>query len=157
MRILGIDPSLRGTGYGIVELKGTQMSYVESGTLTLPPKCEHALALHHLHTKILQILQRTQPDLAAMEKVIFVQSIRTAITLGSARGAVLAALGSSGLTVVEYPAKTIKQAVTGVGSAHKEQMIFMIRALLGLDRNPTHDEADALAVAITHTRRSELG
>jgi crossover junction endodeoxyribonuclease RuvC len=89
-----------------------------------------------------------------MEKIIYVQSIRTAISMGSARGAVLVAAGKFGLPVSEYPAKQIKQAATGHGAARKHQMAFMMRALFGLRETPQSDAADALAVALTHFRQS---
>ncbi|MEM6886456.1 MAG: crossover junction endodeoxyribonuclease RuvC, partial [Verrucomicrobiota bacterium] len=99
------------------------------------------------------IISEHRPDHAAIEKIIYVQSIRTAITMGSARGAALTALGKFEMDITEYPAKTIKSAVTGTGAAKKNQVAFMIRALLGMDRTPDSDEGDALAIALTHARR----
>ncbi len=154
MRILGIDPSIRGTGFGIIDF-GTagKTTIVASGTITIVAKISQPLALAHICTSLESLISKHHPDEAAIEKIIFVQSIRTAITMGSARGAALTALGKHNIPVTEYPAKTIKSAVTGTGAARKDQVAFMIRALLGMDRTPDPDEADALAIALTHARR----
>ncbi|MEM1157734.1 MAG: crossover junction endodeoxyribonuclease RuvC [Verrucomicrobiota bacterium] len=154
MRILGIDPSIRGTGFGIIDLKKTNIcSVIVSGTIKVPAKIPQSQALAQVSNALETLIREHQPDEAAIEKIIYVQSIRTAITMGSARGAALTALGKFKITVTEYPAKTIKSAVTGTGGAQKDQVAFMIRALLGMDRTPDPDEGDALAIAITHARR----
>jgi crossover junction endodeoxyribonuclease RuvC len=155
MRILGIDPSIRGTGYGIIDHAGPQPVWVASGTIALPARMEQPLALHEIRSRLDQVIAEHRPDCAAIEKIIYVQSIRTAITMGSARGAALAACGAHGLQVTEYPAKVIKSAATGKGAARKDQVAFMVRVLLELDRTPEPDEADALAIAITHARRGK--
>ncbi len=156
MRVLGIDPSIRGTGYGIIESRGASLHVVESGTIHIASTWSQPRALHQIYECIESLVERHQPNEAAIEKIIFVQSIRTAISMGSARGVALAALGKHGLEAVEYPAKSVKSAATGRGGAQKYQVAFMMRALLGLDRTPESDEADALAVALTHIRRIGL-
>jgi crossover junction endodeoxyribonuclease RuvC len=154
MRILGIDPSIRGTGFGIIDCQSAQkVTIVASGTISIPAKIPQPIALARIYDCLERLIAEHQPNEAAIEKIIFVQSIRTAITMGSARGAALTALGKHQMGVTEYPAKTIKSAATGFGAARKDQVAFMIRALLGMDRNPDPDEADALAIALTHARR----
>src|SRR5262249_19045257 len=100
---------------------------------------------------------RHSPDCCAVEGVIYVQSYRTAITLGAARGAALLAAAEGGLPIYEYAPKSVKLAVAGRGGAQKEQVAFMVRALLGLKKTPTADEADALAIGLTHLRQSRGG
>lgn len=154
MKILGIDPSIRGTGFGIIDFKGpNSIAVIACGTIKIPAKVSQPLALAQICNSLETVINDHQPEQAAIEKIIYVQSIRTAISMGSARGAALTALGKFNLRVTEYPAKTIKSAVTGTGAAKKDQVAFMIRALLGMDRTPESDEADALAIALTHARR----
>lgn len=98
-----------------------------------------------------------RPEEAAMEGVIYVQNTRTAIALGGARGAAMAAIGEASLPLFEYPAKSVKKAVTGTGAAQKNQVGFMMRALLGLRETPGPDEADALAIAMAHAQAREVG
>ncbi|MEM6822455.1 MAG: crossover junction endodeoxyribonuclease RuvC [Verrucomicrobiota bacterium] len=154
MRILGIDPSIRSTGYGIIDCQNPQKpKALVFGTIPNPVKTPQSLALAKIMESLDAIIQTHAPDQAAIEKIIYVQSIRTAITMGSARGAALAVVGKHQIPVSEYPAKTIKSAATGKGSAQKEQVAFMMRVLFALDSNPQSDEADALAIALTHARR----
>jgi crossover junction endodeoxyribonuclease RuvC len=103
-----------------------------------------------IHERISELIQKHGPDCAAFESVIFVQSYRTAITLGAARGAALLAAASRGLPIYEYAPRRVKQSVVGRGGADKGQVGFMVRALLGLTETPAADAADALAIAITH-------
>ena len=105
-----------------------------------------------IHEAVTSVIQRHGPTALAIEKVIFVQSYPTAIILGAARGVAVLAAAQSGLSIHEYPPKRVKQAVVGKGAAAKEQVAFMIRALLGLTETPPSDAADAIAIGLTHLR-----
>ena len=155
MRVLAIDPSLRSTGFAVVERIGTKLCALEYGTVknrdaVLPSSC-----LVAIHDRLAEVIQRHEPDCAAVESVIYVQSYRTAITLGAARGAALLAMAERGLAIYEYAPAKVKQAVVGRGGAQKDQVGFMVRALLGLTENPQADAADALAIALTHLQNQE--
>lgn len=152
VRVLGIDPSVRGTGYGVVEWDGRGMRALVWAKVANGPKLAHAVCLAEIHRAIRGVIVQFGPDHVAMEGVIYVQNTRTAILLGGARGAALAAVGEAGLPVYEYPARLIKKASTGFGGAAKSQVGFMMRALLGLKETPDSDEADALAVAVAHVQ-----
>lgn len=155
MRVLAIDPSLRSTGFAVLEKAGSKMSALEYGTIRnradlLPSGC-----LVAIHERVTELIAKHQPECAAFEGVIYVQSFRTAITLGSARGAAILAAAARGLAIYEYAPRRVKQSVVGRGGADKNQVGFMVRALLGLTENPPSDAADALAIAMTHFQMSE--
>ncbi len=150
MRVLAIDPSLRGTGFAILEKKGGKVRALDFGTIkskaaVLPSGC-----LVAIHERISELIIQHQPECAAVEGVIFVQSYKTAITLGAARGAAIVAVAARGLPIYEYAPRRVKQSVVGRGGAQKDQVGFMVRALLGLTETPPPDAADALAIGLTH-------
>lgn len=166
MRVLAVDPSLRGTGFAVLEaaspaangrssalgsmpLKARACAYgtIKNKADLLPSSC-----LVAIHDRLAEIIHQHEPDCCAIEGVIFVQSHRTAITLGAARGAAILAAAERGIPVFEYSPREVKQAVVGRGSAEKTQVAFMVRALLGLTETPTPDAADALAIGLTHLR-----
>jgi crossover junction endodeoxyribonuclease RuvC len=156
MRILGIDPGSNATGYGVVERDGNRLCHVAHGTLR-PRGATPALRLHELHELVRDVVRHHEPDAAAVERVFVATSPRSALVLGQARGAVLAALGGLALGVTEYAPAEIKQAVTGSGRADKRQVAVMVRRLLGLARLPETDHAaDALAAAIGHAQAGAL-
>ena len=172
MRVLAIDPSLRGTGYAVLEAAAPAANgHGRTGSaavalLGLPLKaraCEYGTiknkadllpssCLVAIHDRLAELIHRHEPDCCAVEGVIFVQSHRTAITLGAARGAAILAAAERGLPVYEYAPREVKQAVVGRGGAEKTQVAFMVRALLGLTETPAADAADALAIGLTHLR-----
>ncbi|MDD5260272.1 MAG: crossover junction endodeoxyribonuclease RuvC [Methylacidiphilales bacterium] len=156
MRILGIDPSIRCTGYAVIETIGKQTKALCFGNIPNPASRAPEKCLLAIAEGLREVIAAHHPEQAAMEKIIYVQSVRTAIIMGSARGAALIAVAEAGLSLTEYPAKLIKKAATGYGSAQKQQVGFMMRVLLGLTRTPQADEGDALAVALTHARASTL-
>lgn len=149
-RILSVDPSLRGTGFAVLEGHGQKIRAITHGLIRSPASRRLSECLRHINEKLTDVIRETRPSACAMEAVIFVQSYRTAITLGSARGAAILAAASAGLPIFEYAPRRVKQAVVGRGGADKQQVAFMIRALLGLTETPSADEADALAVGMTH-------
>jgi len=152
MRIIAVDPSLRGTGFAILEEVGSSIRCLEYSVVKNAPSLSQESCLVAIHAAISSAIERHSPKALAIEKVIFVQSYPTAIILGAARGAAVLAAAQQGLSVHEYPPKRVKQAVVGKGAAAKEQVAFMIRALLGLTETPPPDAADALAIGLTHLR-----
>lgn len=155
-RILAIDPSLRCTGYAVLETAGARairaLAYgvVKNKSDLLPSGC-----LVAIRERLSDLIGEHQPESCAVEGVIFVQSYKTAITMGAARGAAIMAAAERGLAVYEYAPRLVKQAVVGRGGADKSQVAFMVRALLGLTETPGADAADALAIGITHLRALE--
>lgn len=148
--VLAIDPALRCSGYAVLVRRGKAITAATYGLIRNPPKIRPSGCLLAIRDSLAGIIHRYQPAAMAVEGVIFVQSYQTAITLGAARGAAILAATESGLAVHEYPPKTVKQAVVGRGAADKQQVAFMVRALLGLTETPPPDAADALAVGIAH-------
>jgi len=153
MRLLAIDPSLRCTGFAVLErLDGQKIRALEYGTIPNAAKLLPSSCLVAINDRLAELIHRHEPECAAVEAVIFVQSYRTAITLGAARGAALLAAAARGLPVFEYAPTDVKKAVVGRGGADKAQVAFMVRALLGLTETPPPDAADALAIGLTHFR-----
>jgi len=150
MRILGIDPGLRRTGFGIIEARGSALQYVASGTIVVPGDRPLADRLKVILDNVREIVLANRPTIAAVEKVFLNTNPTSTLLLGQARGAAMCALADSGLAVHEYTALQIKKAVVGSGHAAKEQVQAMVRHLLHLDGTPAGDAADALACAICH-------
>ncbi|RZT94963.1 crossover junction endodeoxyribonuclease RuvC [Rivibacter subsaxonicus] len=152
MRILGIDPGLRTTGFGVIEIEGSALRYVASGTIKTDalPNGDLPGRLKILFDGVCEVVQRYQPASAAVEIVFVNVNPQSTLLLGQARGAALAALVSSDLAVSEYTAVQMKKAVAGHGSARKEQVQQMVQRLLALPGEPGKDAADALGIAITH-------
>ena len=150
MHLLSIDPSLRGTGYAVLAVDGTKRTALEYGVISNPPKLSQSGCLVAIHEKVTELILKYRPEECAVEGVIFVQSLRTAITLGAARGASILAVAQHGIPIFEYAPRKVKLAVVGSGAADKKQVAFMIRALLGLTETPAFDAADALAIGLAH-------
>lgn len=163
MRILGIDPGSVATGYGVVERDagaGAPLVHVAHGTIRPPRGAPLHERMAHLHREIAAVVEAHAPDRAVVEQVFVSASARSALVLGQARGAALAALGQAGLPVGELGAREIKKAVVGTGSASKAQVQAMVAELLRLEARPPSDAADALAGAICSAngnRLAELG
>jgi crossover junction endodeoxyribonuclease RuvC len=156
MRILGIDPGSVATGFGIVDAEAGRLTHVAHGTLRPSPRASPAQRLHDLHRAIRDVVGKHAPDTAVVEQVFVSASARSALMLGQARGVALAAVSEGGRSVIEYSATRIKLAVTGNGHAGKAQVQNMVRRLLGLDRAPARDAADALAAAICHANAGRI-
>lgn len=152
MRILGVDPGLRTTGFGVIEVKGTSLIYVASGTISTVQAIQGELPqrLKILFHGLCEVLQRYQPEQAAVEIVFVNMNPQSTLLLGQARGTCLTALVSRELPVAEYTALQMKQAVVGHGRASKAQVQEMVKRLLKLPGLPGPDAADALGMAITH-------
>jgi crossover junction endodeoxyribonuclease RuvC len=155
MRVFAIDPALRNTGYGVVESDGRRHRVIAFGVIHNPAARRHSECLVHIHDAVAELLTQHNPDVCAIEGVIYVQSHRTAIALGAARGAAILATTRFGVPVLEYAPRRVKQAVVGKGAAQKEQVAFMVRALLGMTETPQADAADALAIALAHIQASQ--
>lgn len=149
MRLLGIDPGLRVTGYGVIEKHGSKLSYVGSGVIrTRDGELPERIAT--IFAGIGEVLAAYAPEAAAVEKVFVNVNPQSTLLLGQARGAAIAALTHAGQSVYEYTALQVKQAVVGNGHADKQQVIHMVTRLLNLPGEPSADAADALACAICH-------
>lgn len=155
MRILGIDPGLQKTGWGIVDISGVRIRFVTCGLIKPQVNLPLAQRLATLHTEIQSVIKSFQPDAAAVEETFVNKNPASALKLGQARGVVLAAPAVAGLPVFEYTANQIKKTIVGRGHAAKEQIGMMVNVLLPQARRSdgkalSHDEADALAIAICH-------
>ncbi len=152
MRILGVDPGLRTTGFGVVDEHGGTLTYVASGTISTQHLDTRALPerLGVLFEGIGEVVERYQPDCASIEIVFVNVNPQSTLLLGQARGALITALVTRQLPVAEYTALQMKQAVAGHGRAQKTQIQEMVRRLLALSGLPGTDAADALGLAITH-------
>jgi crossover junction endodeoxyribonuclease RuvC len=150
-QVLGIDPSLRGTGLALVEFApGRPPLLLRSRTVDVPAKRTMAFALGEIHRGVTSFLADFDVRHVALEQTIYVQNIRTAQILGAARGAAIAAAALRDKAIFEYPPLRVKQAVVGAGRASKEQMARTVMALLGHGRSLATDEADAVGVALCH-------
>ncbi len=157
MLVLGLDPGTATTGYGLVrQLSDGSLEAVAFGVITTKPVDAMPDRLRQIYQGISTLIDRYQPDTAAVEQLFFGKNITTAITVAQGRGVILLALANAGLPIREYKPSQIKQAIAGYGNAPKPQMQDMVRALLGLEEIPRPDDAaDALAVAITDINSSQ--
>lgn len=154
VRILGIDPGSRATGYGVITKKGNRLYYVTCGVIRLSDKFSFSERLKIIFDGLCEVIETHRPTVAAVEDVFVAANPRTALKLGHARGvAVLAAL-NNGLPVHDYTPRMVKQAVVGYGNADKHQVQQMVRVLLQLSAPPSADAADALAVAMCHANQT---
>ena len=149
IRILGIDPGLRRTGWGVVEIAGNRLSYLGCGSVTTNDRDALAARLLVIHDGLMRILDQFRPDEAAVEVTFVSKDARATLKLGQARGVVMLAPARAGLPVFEYAANLVKKSVTGAGHADKRQIAMMVGRLLP-GAEATADAADALAVAICH-------
>ena len=155
MRVLAIDASLRNTGVAIVDANNGNPQPVYFGTIHNKSVMPPSSCLVCIRDRLAELIREHAPDCCALESVIYVQSYKTAVILGAARGAAILAAAERGLPIFEYSPKRIKQSTVGRGGAGKNQVAFMVRALLGLTETPDADAADALAIALTHLRMRE--
>lgn len=155
--VLGIDPGLTRCGYGAVDGQGQALHAVAAGVLTTPKDADVAERLAELQANVRALIAELQPDAVAVERLFFQSNVRTAMSVGQASGVVLAEASAAGCAVVQYTPNEVKVAVTGSGSAGKEQVQRMVQAILKLESAPKPpDAADALALALTHHARAPL-
>ena len=154
MRILGVDPGSRVTGYGIVDCSGTDLGFVTCGTIRTTHEEDFSRRLWVIFSGLAEVIATHAPEVAAVEDVFVDRNVRSALKLGHARGAAIVAAMEQGVQVHHYSARAVKQTVTGYGQADKKQVQHMVRTLLELNNCPSQDAADALAVAICHAQHS---
>ncbi|MDP3175022.1 crossover junction endodeoxyribonuclease RuvC [Phenylobacterium sp.] len=150
LRILGLDPGLRRTGWGVIAIDGPRLSHVAHGVIAPPATDPFSLRLLALFEGVAQVIAAYAPDEAAIEETFVSVNAASTLKLGHARAAAMIAPARAGLSVAEYAALVVKKSVVGTGAADKTQVAFMIRRLLPTAGETTSDAADALAVAITH-------
>lgn len=153
--ILGIDPGSRITGFGVIEEAGKKCQYITSGCIRIKSETV-AERLREIYDGINSIIEQFQPTEAAIEQIFMFHSADSALKLGQARGVAIVSMANHNLTVAEYSARQVKQAVVGYGAADKTQVQQMVKTLLNLSKSPQADAADALAIALCHyhTRQS---
>ncbi len=149
MRILGIDPGSRVTGYGLIESDGRRSRYLSSGCIRTQ-EGEFSARLGRIFTGLSELVSAERPAEVAVEQVFMAKNAASALKLGHARGAAIAALVTAELPVFEYTPRSVKQALVGTGGAEKEQVQHMVRLILGIQQSLPLDASDALAVALCH-------
>lgn len=154
MRVLGIDPGSRVTGYSCLETAGSHVRLVAHGALRLSNSDENASQqeqrLLRLYEELCAVIQTYRPDVLVLEKIFFAKNAASALKLGQARGVVLLCAAKNGLMLFEYSATEVKKSMTGYGRADKKQMAHMIQLLFGQQKFMTHDASDAVALALCH-------
>ncbi len=158
-RVLGIDPGTVRLGYGVVECggRGDEVRYVECGVLTAPAKATRQARLAEIGGALRELVTELRPHAVAMEEAFFGKNVQSTLALGEARGVAIFVASEHGLSVSGYAPATVKQSVVGHGRATKDQIGYLVRALLSLRRVPEPDAADALAIAICHARAAFSG
>jgi len=154
MRILGIDPGLQKTGWGIIEAEGHRLTFIASGLIKTQAALPLYARLAEIDAGLGKVVAQWTPDTSGIEETFVNQNAASALKLGFARGAAIVAVARTGIEVLEYPANLVKKSVVGAGHAAKEQIGMMIKTLLPASGKISEDEADALAVAITHAHHA---
>ncbi|HVL02669.1 MAG TPA: crossover junction endodeoxyribonuclease RuvC [Dongiaceae bacterium] len=153
--VLGIDPGSRITGYGVISAESSRLHYIDSGCIRTESAADLAEKLDMIFRGIDQVIRLHHPEQVGIEQVFLARNADSALKLGQARGVAIVACTQHQLPVAEYSARQVKQAVVGTGAAEKTQVQRMVCHLLGLDKSPQADAADALAVAICHAHMSQ--
>jgi crossover junction endodeoxyribonuclease RuvC len=148
--VIGIDPSLRGTGYGVIQAGKPSPRALAHGTIICPAGWERSRCLAQIARTLREVIARHHPEVSAIEGLFFAQNLQTALIMGEARGAALAALAEAGLEIFEIAPRKVKQAIIGYGAAQKIAVAKMVQRLLQLPELPAPDAADALAIALAH-------
>ena len=152
--ILGIDPSLRGTGYGVIRLGKPHPLALAHGTISCPAGWERSRCLVKISQTLREVLREYQPTVCVVEGLFYAQNLQTAIIMGEARGAAIAAVAEAGLDIFEIATRKVKQAVVGYGAAQKSAVAKMVQRMLNLPKPPAPDAADALALALAHAQEN---
>ncbi|MGI9378526.1 MAG: crossover junction endodeoxyribonuclease RuvC [Methyloligellaceae bacterium] len=156
VRIIGIDPGLRQTGWGIIEYDGVKLSFVQSGTVKSDAALDLALRLNQIYDGLSGVIDHHAPEEAAVEQTFVNKDARATLKLGQARGIALVVPAIAGLGVFEYAPNQVKKTVIGVGHGDKNQIKSMLKFLLPLARYDSDDAADALAIAICHAHHRKI-
>lgn len=157
LRVIGVDPGINHTGYGIISKVTNKVTCLSKGSISSSVKLDFPLRLQKIYQSLGDIIKLWYPDIMAIEETIYAQNMKTALKLGQARGVVLLAGANFGLDIYEYSPKKIKSSVTGNGAATKEQVRFMITRILNLEKAPLSlDASDALAAALCHLNQNRI-
>jgi crossover junction endodeoxyribonuclease RuvC len=152
--ILGVDPSLRGTGYGVIRLVKPHPLALAHGTISCPAGWERSRCLVKIVETLRDVLKEHQPTVCVVEGLFYAQNLQTAIIMGEARGAALATIAEAGLEIYEIATRKVKLAIVGYGAAQKSAVAKMVQRLLNLSKPPAPDAADALALALAHAQEN---
>jgi crossover junction endodeoxyribonuclease RuvC len=152
--ILGIDPSLRGTGYGVIRLQRPHPLSLDQGTIRCPANWTRSRCLAEIAARLRRVIEAHHPTIGVVEGLFYAQNLQTALIMGEARGAALVAAAEAGLEICEIAPRKVKQAIVGYGGARKFAVARMVQRLLNLAAPPEPDAADALALALTHAQES---
>jgi crossover junction endodeoxyribonuclease RuvC len=152
--ILGVDPSLRGTGYGVIRLAKPHPLALAHGTIACPAGWERSRCLVKIVGTLRDVLKQHKPTVCVVEGLFYAQNLQTAIIMGEARGAALATVAEAGLEIYEIATRKVKQAIVGYGAAQKSAVAKMVQRLLNLSKPPAPDAADALALALVHAQEN---
>lgn len=152
--VLGLDPSLRGTGYGVIRLARPVPQTLTHGTISCPATWSRSRCLVKIQQELREVLKRFSPTVCIVESLFYAQNLQTAIIMGEARGAGLAAVAEAGLEIFELAPRKVKQAIVGYGAAQKVAVARMVQRMLHLPEPPAHDAADALALALAHLQET---
>ena len=150
MKVIGIDPGSRKTGYAVVVRKSGRMHLLDAGTIKTNPKKSIPERLNTIYSELREIIKANDPDAAAIESIFHHNNVQSALKLGQARGVALLALAQNDLSIGEYPPTTVKKTIGGHGHAGKAEMIRLVSRLLGLSTDLQEDAADAAAIAMAH-------
>ena len=150
--ILGIDPSLRGTGFGVIRFGKSQPEMLACGTIECPAAWEKSRCLAKISQTLRDVAKTHRPDTCVVEGLFFAQNLKTAIIMGEARGAAIAAVAETGVEIYEIAPRKVKQAIVGYGAAQKLAVAKMVQRMLNLAELPAPDAADALALALAHAQ-----
>ncbi len=157
MKIIGIDPGLVQTGFGIINVSNNQTTLIDYGIIKPKTKDTLAKRLLTIFNDVCEIISNYNPQIFAIEEVFYGKNVKSAMRLGQARGASMVAAASKNIPIYEYSARKVKQSITGNGNAHKTQVQFMVKAKLKMDHNPEPiDAADALAIALCHDHQFRM-
>ena len=152
--ILGVDPSVRGTGYGVIRVEKSAPVALAQGTITCPKDWERSRCLAKISQVLRDLVREHQPTVCVVEGLFFAQNLKTAIIMGEARGAAMAAIAEAGLDIYEIATRKVKLAIVGYGAAQKLAVAKMVQRMLNLAELPAPDAADALALALTHAQEN---
>jgi crossover junction endodeoxyribonuclease RuvC len=152
--ILGIDPSLRGTGFGVIQMSHAHPQTLAQGTISCPKNWERSRCLAKISETLREVLKKHQPTVCVVEGLFFAQNLQTALIMGEARGAALAVIAEFEIEIFEIATRKVKQAIVGHGAAQKIAVAKMVQRMLNLAELPAPDAADALALALTHAREN---
>jgi crossover junction endodeoxyribonuclease RuvC len=152
--ILGVDPSLRGTGYGIIRLSKSQPTLLDQGTIKAPPGWQRSRCLLQTWDKLRRVIEAHRPTVCVVEGLFYAQNLQTALIMGEARGASLVAVAEAGLEIFEMAPRKVKQAIVGYGAAQKSAVARMVQRMLQLPEVPDPDAADALGLALAYAHEN---